>query len=474
MAFARISCSSLSGLLGTTRLAQALPSSRPLRTCWLMVEPRGDYVHTLVGLKGLPSPNSTRPQVRRTCVCTGEVFRRLVGKALLKIELPAFRTHLLPHLLAVGVPAGAEAMPHLLRQWKRKYAGDTDQLCLSYDQSNAHNVVDRHTLLTRMAEVAPGLGRWLEHIYPTDLPTKVFYRDVVIDSCACGQQGCPLMAACHAVAHRLLLESLGLVRPPTATAVTLPCLSPPAQLDMAPCFADDGLLAGPSAEVLRALRHLLAVMPALGLRFSSLVVAAAAGPHHQINFDPFLEAGCSDGGLEVLNSPIGSETFCADFSRKLVDKQLVAVHAVGPLPDAQVGYYLLRCSCNASRVCYLSRTTPASHCLHALGRFDTGVQVVGGGLEPLALGAGHVACEGRWPRPTTRRLSADSAYVGSHNCTFERCRALWGDYVWDADQPGTHLHGALDRCGGELRRRGILTPLEGHRPSPKLQQKALG
>ena len=284
------------------------------------------------------------------------------------------------------------------------------------------------------------------------------------------------MTACHAVAHRLLLESLGLVRPPTATAVTLPCLSPPAQLDMAPCFA--GLLAGPSAEVLRALRHLLAVLPSVGLRFSSLVVAAAAGPHHQINFDPFLEAGCSSSGagdLEVLKSPIGSETFCADFSRKLVDKQLVAVHAVGQLPDAQVGYYLFRCSCCATLAAPLRPVIVST--LHALGRFDTGVQaafqdLVGGGLEPLALGTGHVACEGRWPRPTV--CAADSAYVGSHNCTFERCRALWGDYVWDADQPGTHLHGALDRCGGELRRRGILTPLEGHRPSPKLQQKALG
>ncbi|CAE7428869.1 unnamed protein product [Symbiodinium sp. KB8] len=247
-----------------------------------------------------------------------------------------------------------------------------------------------------------------------------------------------LMTACHAVAHRLLLESLGLVRPPTATAVTLPCLSPPAQLDMAPCFA--GLLAGPSAEVLRALRHLLAVLPSVGLRFSSLVVAAAAGPHHQINFDPFLEAGCSSSGagdLEVLKSPIGSETFCADFSRKLVDKQLVAVHAVGQLPDAQVGYYLFRCSCCATLAAPLRPVIVST--LHALGRFDTGVQaafqdLVGGGLEPLALGTGHVACEGRWPRPTV--CAADSAYVGSHNCTFERCRALWGDYVWDADQPG--------------------------------------
>ena len=193
----------------------------------------------------------------------------------------------------------------------------------------------------------------------------------------------------------------------------------PCPAGLAPCFADDGLLAGPSAEVLRALRRLLAVMPSVGLRFSSLAVAAAAGPHHQINFDPFLEAGCSISGagdLEVLKSPIGSETFCADSSRKLVDKQLVAVHAVGQLPDAQVGYYLLRYSCSASRVCYLSRTTPASHCLHALCRFDSGVQAafedLGWGFGATGLGTGHIACEGRWPRPTTRRLCCRLSVCG--------------------------------------------------------------
>ena len=76
--------------------------------CWLIVEPRRDYVHILVGPKGIPSPNSTttgEEDVRP--VCTGEVYGRLVGKALLKIELPVLRTHLLPHQLAVGVPAGS-------------------------------------------------------------------------------------------------------------------------------------------------------------------------------------------------------------------------------------------------------------------------------------------------------------------------------------------------------------------------------
>ena len=147
-------------------------------------------------------------------LCAGETLRRLVGKVLLRSEfLLALRAHLLPHQLAVGVPAGAEVMPHLYRQWRQRYQADTDQVCLSFDEGDAHNVVDRHMFLTRMQEVAPGLSRWLEYIYPTDIDTKVFFQDVAIPSAAGGQQGCPLMTACHAVVQRLLLESLGLAIP---------------------------------------------------------------------------------------------------------------------------------------------------------------------------------------------------------------------------------------------------------------------
>ena len=66
-------------------------------------------------------------------------------------------------------------------------------------------------------------------------------------------------------------------------------------------------------------------MPQVGLRFSSLQLVAAAGPHHRINFDPFLALGCSvngDGDIEVLKSPIGTDAFCQSYSQGLVDKQL--------------------------------------------------------------------------------------------------------------------------------------------------------
>ena len=238
----------------------------------------------------------------------GEALRRLVGKVLLRSELPALRTHLLPHQLAVGVSAGTEVMPHLYRQWQHHYRADTDRVCLSYDEGNAHNVVDRHVFLTRMQEVTPGLSRWLEYIYTTDIDTKVFFHHMIIPSVAGGQQGCPLMTACHAVVQRLLLESLGLVDPPAGTAVALPTLQPPAQLDMAPCFADDGLLAGLSAEVLRALQHWSIVMPRLGLKLSIASVAPVAGCQHQVDLRPFAALGCAlceDGNFEVLKSPVG-------------------------------------------------------------------------------------------------------------------------------------------------------------------------
>ncbi len=102
------------------------------------------------------------------------------------------------------------------------------------------NEVDRHAFLQRMAEVAPGMCRWLEFIYPTDMPTIVLYRGRRIDSSAGGQQGCPVMMACHAVVQRILLEALGVVEVDARTSPVALVLNPPANLDMSPMFADDG------------------------------------------------------------------------------------------------------------------------------------------------------------------------------------------------------------------------------------------
>jgi hypothetical protein len=100
--------------------------------------------------------------------CCGEVWRRIVGKALLNTEAKALEAHLRPHQLAVGVRSGAEVIPHLSRQWMLDFKDDQDRrLLLDFDEANAYNTVDRHTFLSRAREVAPGICRWLESIYPS-------------------------------------------------------------------------------------------------------------------------------------------------------------------------------------------------------------------------------------------------------------------------------------------------------------------
>ena len=162
-----------------------------------------------------------------------------------------------------------------------------------------------------MYEVAPGFCRWMEYIYPTDKATIVFYRGRELESRDGGQQGCPLMMACHAVVQRVLLESLGIIPVDPRTSRLAPILNPPAQLDISPMYADDGLFAGRASEVARNLDHLIPIMPSLGLRFSMLEAIPAAGPNHQIALQLFRNMACAcneTGNFDILKSPIGSSS----------------------------------------------------------------------------------------------------------------------------------------------------------------------
>ena len=51
-------------------------------------------------------------------------------------------------------------------------------------------------------------------------------------------------------------ESLGLVTPLAGSQIQLPPIDPPINLDIAPTFADDGVIAGDESEVLRAIQHM--------------------------------------------------------------------------------------------------------------------------------------------------------------------------------------------------------------------------
>ena len=385
--------------------------------------------------------------------CSGETIRRTVGRALLATEIDTLRDHLQPLQLAVGEKAGVEAMPHLTRQWMTHFSGDLDRVLINSDESNAHNEVDRHTFLVRMREVAPGLVRFLEFVYPADVATKVYYRGRVIDSESGGQQGCPLIGACHAVVKRLQHEALGLIPPLPGSALQVPVLDPPAQLDLAPAFADDALFAGTSGEVARALGHLRLVMPRLGLSFSTLQAIPAAGARSTVDCQRFIELGCTihlGGNVEILKSPIGTLEYCKEFCNQQAAKFREVLTFLGELNDPHVTHYLLKHSVNACRMNYLARTTPAGACGEAARNFDEAV------LQTAAAAFGQ-----KWTAQQQTQASfstrdgglglrcisqdLDAAYVGCRAATHRLCSAIRPSHAWDTTSDGEPLAEAFVR-----------------------------
>ena len=397
----------------------------------------------------------------------------------LKSELDGLRQHLLPHQFAVGVPAGAEVLPHLARQWRQVHSQDPLRVLLAFNERNAHNEVDRHTFLTRMREVAPGLSRWLEYIYPTDVGTKVFYRGRVIESRAEGQQGCPPMPACHAVVQRLLHEALGLAEPMPGSAVTVPALQPAAQLDLAPDFADDGFLAGSAPEVLRSLRHLQRVMPGLGLHFSSALPVALRNIMSTGRLLWLQDARCRRlGNFEILKSPVGEADFCRNFCDGVAIRQGAVVDSIGQLPDPHVAFYLLRSSGNSSRMLYLARTTPKEMCGAAFQQFDAAVR------SAFVQTTGLELSDASWRQAALRAGSgglglrasddvADPAYLASRASIHRQAALVWSGYYWDAASPASFLEAAASRCNVLWAAAGMPDRISASDPDADLSQRRL-
>ena len=384
--------------------------------------------------------------------CSGETMRRIVGKVLLGTDIETLSDHLLPHQLAVGVRAGVEAMPHVVRQWRDDNANDNAKVWINFDEGNAHNEVDRHTFLMRMREIAPGMMKWLEYIYPTDVPTYVLYRGRVIHSESGGQQRCPLIGACHAAVKRMVHESLGIIPPLEGSAIHLPHIDRAVELDIAPLFADDGVVAGNADEVLRAIQHMKKVMPMVGLRFSQLQVAAAAyGIQPEEKFATFKAEGCTpvlDGNVEVLKSPIGDAEFSRSFCLKVAAKQREVLTFLAELGDPHVSQYLLKWCVNGGRMNYMARTTPCSATHDAALAFDKDVAEAFAASCNLALSDRQrsrvnfsVKNGGIGLRSIADRV--DGAYVASRAATHELCRRIRLQHRGDHANRDPHLRHAM-------------------------------
>ena len=157
----------------------------------------------------------------------------------------------------------------------------------------------------------------------------------------------------------------------------------------------------------------------------------------------------------MLRSPTGTDSFCVADCNDRAAKQVAILQKVGQLPDAQVGYYLLRFSCGAGRLTYMARTTPVRLCGQGLRTYDDGMRnsfsaLTGLQLDTLAWEQATLPAQagGLGLRPTVS--IADVAYIGSRAVIVERGAAVWPPFSWDIGA-GSDLHAALGRCWNTLR-----------------------
>ena len=147
-----------------------------------------------------------------------------------------------------------------------------------------------------MREAAPGLCKWLEFIYPTNVATHVLsWARHSFRSQGPARLSADRRLSCSGETHGARkFGSCGSSGGFPDTASPHPLSPLPIILDIAPTCADDGVTAGDEPEVLRAIQHMKRVMPLLGLRFSMMqVVAAAAGPQDPERCRAFRDEGCT-------------------------------------------------------------------------------------------------------------------------------------------------------------------------------------
>ena len=209
-------------------------------------------------------------------------------------------------------------------------------------------------------------------------------------------------------------------------------------------------------------------------------MAPAAGTQHQVDMAEFLAAGCQvvgDGNIEVLKSPCGDADFCKKYSLSVLRKQSKAFEALRSLEDPHVAYYLLRWSANASRMNYLSRTTPSKYCRTALESFDCEVRQTFVGVSGLALD------DDQWTQATFKPREgglglrsaaavADAAYLGSRSDTHELCALIREGWTWDVDHMDSFLEQASTQVNAMLEASGSSQRCDASQP--RLKQSIVG
>ena len=255
--------------------------------------------------------------------------------------------------------AGAEKIAHGLRGCIDENWQVEGFTVLKIDLVNAFNLVSRQALLSECSTHFPELLPWVSWCYSRH--PVLWHTLGNLTSQSGVQQGDPLGP---------LLFSLVLNVVVKAIATHPEC----GDLLYHVWYLDDGVLAGPSSHVRKALSLLIELGPPLGLHVN--IKKCEVFSSGCLTHFPMEMKQSSKPNLEILGIPIGDSVFCRavlDRKRSEAGILLKRLDDVGQV-DPQVALVLLRLCGGYCKLVHLAHAVPPSFSQSVLQLFDQDVQ----------------------------------------------------------------------------------------------------
>ena len=288
-------------------------------------------------------------------IAVGNTLRRLSSKIVCSRLVPELSKMLSPLQVGVGVPGGAEAAVHAIRQFVNKDHFSPKTL-IKLDFKNAFNLLRRNILLQAVLTSFPDIYRYIELCYRN--PSSLFYADHRIQSQRGVHQGDPLGPALFALTIQKMVEQLD------------------SEINL--WFLDDGTLADAPRKTLTALDKVIQLSEDLGLQLNPskcelFIMGANTDEDKLIQQDfrailPDIKI-LSPENLQLLGAPLTNEAASIVLRQKSEMLSLMSERL--NILTSHVAFFLLRASVSIPRLNYFLRCYPCWKTPDALALYDS-------------------------------------------------------------------------------------------------------
>ena len=269
-------------------------------------------------------------------IAIGTTFRRLVAKICCKNISSTLTQYFQPVQLGFGSKGGCEAAVHALRTFLNQ---QEEKILLKVDIKNAFNSVDRGSLLSQIKHKIPGTYKFLWQCYSK--PSKLFFKDKLINSATGCQQGDPLGPAIFSLAIHPIIEKLN------------------SKFNV--WYLDDGTLGDNPQSVYNDFRNLTQELKSVGLdlNYSKCELYIPESFHNRdsilADFNSIAPniTIVNKSSLRLLGAPIFDESFSSFVDEKIRHFQSVSARLLQI--STHMAYFILRNCSFTPKFIYLLR-----------------------------------------------------------------------------------------------------------------------